>query len=342
MNHLAIDLGSRKSQVCVRAEGGAIVHEGSYRTQDLEAVLCQQEPSHVVLETSAEAFTVARWAEQAGHRLSVIPSTLSSAFGVGHRGVKNDLRDARALSLAACRLDQLPSVHVPSSRASDWRSLNTAREALVSARTSLVNCVRGFIRTLVLEPVRCTPETMPRKVRQALQASPSGLPEYIERLLVTLETLNQQISEMDKQVSELASNDPICSLLMSVPGVGPVTATRFVAALDDPTRFQNASAVTAYLGLTPGENSSGQSKRRTGLTKAGPAPVRRTLVQAAWCHMRLRPNDPMGQWTTAIAERRGNKIAVIALARKLAGTLFAIWRDLKPYDPQHQAKRQAS
>jgi len=105
--------------------------------------------------------------------------------------------------------------------------------------------------------------------------------------------------------------------------VGPVTSVRFVAALDDVTRFRNAHAVESYLGLTPGENSSSERKQHTGITKAGVMEVRRVLIQAAWAAFRSAPNEPMVRWATQIALRRGQFIAVVALARKIAGILFA-------------------
>ena len=106
---------------------------------------------------------------------------------------------------------------------------------------------------------------------------------------------------------------------------------RFVAAIDDPTRFQSAHRVESYLGLTPGERSSSERERRTGITKAGPSALRRTLVQAAWSLLRSRPNEPMVIWAMQIAARRSRFVAVVALARKLVGILFAMWRDGTAY-----------
>ena len=122
------------------------------------------------------------------------------------------------------------------------------------------------------------------------------------------------------------------------PGVGPVTSVRFVAALDDVTRFATAHQLESYLGLTPGERSSSQTVRMTGITKAGPIALRRALVQAAWTLLRTQPNDPATRWATTIAARRGRFIAVVALARKLAGILFAMWRDGTPYRPSRSAR----
>lgn len=108
-----------------------------------------------------------------------------------------------------------------------------------------------------------------------------------------------------------------------------------MATLDDVTRFQTAHDVQSYLGLTPGENSSSSRVQRTRLTKAGSPQMRWLLVQAAWSARRCAASHPMTRWATKIAERRGNQIASVALARKLAGILFAIWRDRATYDPSH-------
>ena len=124
---------------------------------------------------------------------------------------------------------------------------------------------------------------------------------------------------------------------MTVPGIGPVTAIRFRAALDDVTRFTSSHGVQSYLGLTPGESSSSERQRRTGITKAGPSAPRRMLIQCAWTAFRKHPNEPMVRWAMKIAERRGRFIAVVALARKLAGILFALWRDGTTYRSERSA-----
>jgi transposase len=169
-------------------------------------------------------------------------------------------------------------------------------------------------------------------VRTAALNRADGLPEYVERLLKAIDALNEQIAAADDELEQMAEADPICVRLMSVPGVGPVTSMRFVAAIDDVTRFRSAHAVESFLGLTPGENSSSERKRRTGITKAGPTAVRAALVQAAWNLRRTRPLHPICQWAAKIEQRRGRFIAVVAVARKLAGILFALWRDGSTYD----------
>jgi len=117
--------------------------------------------------------------------------------------------------------------------------------------------------------------------------------------------------------------------LMTVPGVGPVTAGTFVAVVDTVERFSTARQVRAYLGLVPREMSSGETQRCGHITKAGNSRMRSLFVEAAWSFLRSQRAEaqPLREWASGIAARRGKRIAAVALARKLAGVLFAIWRD---------------
>src|SRR5690606_6315270 len=168
----------------------------------------------------------------------------------------------------------------------------------------------------------------PERVRGRASES---LPVHIEQVLFVIEALNVQILASDRRLRELARASEVCRRLMTIPGVGPVTAVTFVAAIDDVSRFEHAYRLQSYLGLTPGESSSSERERRTSITKAGPASVRRTLIQAAWTIVRRRPTEPMVRWAAQIAERRGKFIAIVALARKIAGIMFALWRDETTY-----------
>lgn len=341
MIHVAVDLGSRKSQVCVRAADGQILREAKIETKALKAFFQQQEKSRVVLETSSEAFKVADHATSAGHEVKVVPSTLAPSLGVGQRGVKTDKRDARNLSMTSCRMESLPSVHVPSMAARERRAMITQRAALISIRTMMVNSVRGWARTQLLTIKSGKTSSFPQRAREAALAEPEGLPSYIERTLLTLDEVNRQIEAADAELEALAERDPICVRLMTMPGVGPVTAVSFRARIDDVSRFRSAHSVEAYLGLTPGEDSSGmKDQHRLGITGAGPAQVRTVLVQAAWSAFRTRPNDPMVAWARSLVEEKKKKpqVAICALARKMSGILYAMWRHELDYDPAYKPK----
>ena len=205
------------------------------------------------------------------------------------------------------------------------------REELIECRTKLINNARGWLRTQLWRVRTGSTSTFPVRVRVHSTTTEQTLPGHIERTLALIEGITIQIRVADTELEEIAKAHPICRKLMTVPGVGPVTAIRFLAAIDDVTRFRNAHALQSYIGLTPGEHSSSDSERRTGITKAGPPKLRRTLVQAAWCCLRSRSEDPMIRWARELATRKHKFIAVVALARKLAGILFAIWRDKTTY-----------
>jgi transposase len=333
VEHIAIDLGGRKSQVCVRSPSGEIVAERRLDTQALAMFLLSRPPSRVILETCAEAFHIADHALAAGHEVRVVPSTLVRSLGVGARGIKTDQRDAQALSEVSTRI-YLPSVYIPQASARQRAALCSSRQVLVSSRTKLINHCRGWLRTQTGRIPSGNSKTFPARMRKY----PGQLPEHIEAVLQVVEQTNLQIKKLDGELEEITEADELCKRLMTVPGVGPMTALRFSAAIGDIARFGKSHALESYLGLVPGERSSGDKKQRTTLTKAGNVNVRWLLTQAAWSAWRSRSGDPMVQWAKRVALRRGNHVAVIALARKIAGILYAIWRDGTRYDPSRGAE----
>ncbi len=337
MNHIAIDLGGVDSQVCIRNARGALVEERKVKTSKLGTLLRKQPASRVVLETCAEAFGLADDFRAQGHDVRIVPSTLAPALGVGARKTKTDVRDARALSDASCRLE-LPSVHLPSRTSRERKALCTARESLVSARTQLINSARGYLRSLGQRPRRGATSSFPRRVRELLGEHPEGLPAFVERQLRCIDELSVQIADADQELKTLSKSDPLLVRLMTTPGVGPVTAIRFSAAIDDTSRFESAAKVGAYLGLTPGERSSGTRQHRTSITKAGAPRVRRVLAQAAHTALRCAKKDPMVEWAHEVEKRRGKPVAVIALSRKIAGILYAMMRDGTRYRAEIAAR----
>jgi transposase len=338
VEHIAIDLGGRESQICVRNDQGEILEERRHPTAGLGRYLAKRAPGgRVLLETSSEAFAIADVARECGHQVRVVPASLVRALGVGERKLKNDQRDARKLSEMDCRMD-VPSVHIPSAERRDQQARVTARQGLVEARTKLINIVRSYFRTSGRSQVKATSKTLAKNVREKLVQQPEGIPDYIEQVLCVVESLNEQIDQADAALKELADTDPACKRLQTMPGVGPVTSVCFATSIDEVDRFESASKLTSYLGLTPGENTSGFKTKRTGMTKSGSSRTRWALVQAAWTMVRTRPNDPLVLWFQRIAGRRGKKIAIVALARKMAGILYAMWRDKQPYDPRKAAK----
>jgi transposase len=337
MEHVAIDLGSRKSQICVRSSDGQIIEEKRWETAELRRYLATRPSSRVVVETCAEAFGVAEAARELGHETRVVPATLVKTLGVGARRTKTDQRDARVLSEVSCRID-LPTVHIPRAESRERKTMCGMRDALVGARTKVINTVRGWLRG---QGRRLGPGSRVTFTERVRAACGEQLPSYVERQLLVVEALTVEIDSADREVESQVEADETCRRLMSVPGVGPLTAIRFVAALDQVGRFANAHQVESYLGLVPGENSSSERQQKLSITKAGPPALRWVLIQAAWA-LRTRCRQPaavpLQLWAHRIELRRGKRTATVALARKLAGILYAIWRDGTVYDGSRGAK----
>jgi transposase len=340
MEHVAIDLGSRESQVCIRDDKGEIVLEKRMLTRSLPSLLRKRPPSCVVMETCAEAFNLADAASEMDHEVRVVPATLVRQLGVGARHIKTDLRDARALSEASVRLP-LPSVHIPTTRSREGKAMCNTREVLVRARTMLINATRGYLRTQAIKVSSGASTTFGARVHKAVgdtDPETTVLPAFVLRLLSALTALDEQILAADRELQARVQPDPVCTRLMTIPGVGPVCATRFVTTLDTPFRFAGVDQVQSYLGLSPGEHQSGDKKRRTGTIKCGAASTRAALIQSAWCLYRVRKHDPMVLWAMEVERRRGKQIAITALARKLAAVMYVMWRDGTTYDPSRGSR----
>ena len=156
--------------------------------------------------------------------------------------------------------------------------------------------------------------------------------EELAPLVAFLEPLNAAIADADRRLALLARESAPARLLQTMPMIGPVTALGFVSALDDVTRFEGPHQAEAYLGLVPSERSSGEQQHRGRITKRGNTRTR-WLVEAAWRIRRSKHPElaSLNTWADRIAGRRGKRIAIVALARRLAGILFAMWRTNTPY-----------
>lgn len=339
MEHIGIDLGARDSQIAIVSADGQLQQELTVVTEGLPEWLSQQPRSYVVMETCTQSRAVARAALRAQHETRVVPGQLVRALGVGHRGIKNDRRDALVLALASQRNPNLPSAHLRSERSSDLHELLAGRTALVKARRSIALSCKSWLRARLLTiRGRAKSKHFSDTVRRLAVEHPDGLPVALEAQLVTFEQLTEQIDELTEQIHDLAEQDPVSKRLQTVPGVGPLVALAFIAQLDTPERFTNADELGSYLALVPGESTTGGKIKRTSTLKAGPRHLKALLVQAAWVLWRTRKGEPLVQWARALADKRGKRIAIVALARKLAVIMWAMWRHQRPYDPSRAVR----
>lgn len=334
MEHVGIDLGSSQSAICMLSADGTIKREVTLRTDELERFFEKQAPRVMVMESCAESRKVALLAGQHSHVVRVVPTSTVRALNVGARGIKTDKRDARNLAEASFRLgDKLPTVHVRGDELAATQDLINCRASLIQARTAAINFTRSFLRKALISRPRCVPENFCKRIRPLItpEDDPHGV---IAAQLAVIETHNEQIATLDKRIATLAKENEKAERLQKIPGVGPIVALAFLVAIDDPKRFASASHVASYVGLSPGENTTGGRVRRTGVIAAGQKQLRALLVQAAHSKMNARKNlDPLALWARDLEQSKNRKVATCALARRLAVVMWAMLRDDAQYDP---------
>lgn len=342
MRSVGLDLGARHIAFC-EVRDGAVVDRVS--VQNLEQLASRigpnTPPARIAFEASREAWhvhdTLAAW----GHEPQMIDTTRVRLIGIGQHKRKNDAIDAEACARAV-DADRIPKAHVLSPERRELRKQLAVRAALVETRAQYVTMIRGIARAVGCKLPSCKTENFVTKIANVpLDASTRRL---VEPLIATLTTIQDQLTRVEADLSAFCERDPLIALCATVPGVGLIVGATFISVIDDAGRFKNAHSVGAYLGLVPSEKTTGgPNNRRLGaITKQGNSQARAMLVEAAWLILRSkRASDPLYTWAAHIAATRGKCIAAIALARKLAGVLWAMCRDGSVYDASAHAAESA-
>ena len=338
VEYVGLDVSKEETAYCVKDANGKVLARGKVATDPdalfemlREPCLC---PKRIVLETGTMSGWLARELGRRGLPVEVIDARQAHAV-MKLRPNKTDAGDAELLAEIA-RTGFCRPVAVKSAAAQEARILLKARTHLVRQRRATENTIRGLLGSLGLRFAKGSGKLAGR-VRAALEDRPE-LRVMIEPLLSSVATLKREIERLDRAVMERAKAAPACRLLMSVPGVGPVTALAFAATIDDPTRFAKSRAVGAYLGLTTRRFQSGEMDYSGRISKMGDAMLRSLLYEAANSLLTVvRKAHPLKDWARRIRKRTSHKKACVALARKLAvilhkmlitGELFR-WPDKK-------------
>jgi transposase len=316
------------------SDGGELVLEERIRTERerFKKMFADRSSCRIVIESSTESEWVARCLEEIGCEVVVADPGFAPMYATRSKKVKTDKRDARALA-DACRIGGYRKAHRSSDGQRAVKARLTVREALVRTRTRYIWVIRAMVRQQGLRVRSGGAEGFCTRLAE-LTELPEEVSETLKPLVALLAKLNQQIEKTERRIALGNKNDKRCMRLQTAPGVGPITAAAFVSVIDDASRFKNAHQVEAYVGLVPSERSSGEKQNRGAITKAGPPRARWLLVQAAWGVVRSKSEEsaPLRNWTMNIVKRRGYKVGVVALARKLCGILFAMMRDEKEFE----------
>jgi transposase len=338
VRNVALDLGAKKICYCEVACGQVVQRATVSAIETLSTLVGPEQPmATIAIEACREAWYVHDLLTSWGNRVVLVDTTRSKQLGIGQHGRKNDRIDAEVLARAVER-GGIPLAHVLSPQRRELRRQLGVRRALVESRAQLVTTIRGLAREQGQKLPSCMTPHFARNVRKTRLADPLQL--LLEPLLATLECLEVQLGKIEQELSRLCRSEPMIVRLCTTPGVGPIVAACFVAVIDDAKRFRHAHQVESYLGLVPSEESTGGRRRIGAITKKGNSYLRALLVQAAHTILRSsHKDDPLYQWGQAVVERRGKRIGVVAVARRLVGILWAIWRDGATYDPDVLQRR---
>jgi transposase len=334
MDHAAIDVHTSESQIEIRAEEGEVI-EMRIRTdrRRFSEVFGGRRRMKILIESSTESEWVAQCLEKLGHEVVVADPNYTLMYGTRSRKIKTDRRDVEALA-DACESGVYRAAHRTSERMRHVRARLAVRESLVRTRSKFISLARALMRRRGYRIESGSVETFITRAEKL--PLPGELKSELAPLLAVMLKLHQQIETSDQLIESLVEGDPVVEQLTTAPFIGAVTGAAYAASVDNPKRFNSAHQVEAYHGIVPSEMSSGEKQHRGPITKTGDKRVRWLLVQAAQSLLRSKPTSQtavLHRWATAIASRRGKGIAVVALARRLDGILFAMMRDGRDFEP---------
>jgi len=327
----AIDLHMRYSQIRIVDETGTVLRDQRVVTarERLVNAFDRVGPMRIVVETGTDSEWVAQALEAAGHEVIVVDPNYAPMYGDLARRVKTDRRDVTALA-EANRRGWYRAAHRTSAAQRATRQMLRARRQIVQARSGAVALIRSLVKQDGYRLRSCGAERVPACLAEL--RLPAALQAIVAPLVQMIKTATTEIATLDQQLETRAAADPLVQRLQTVPGVGLIVALTFRAQMDDVRRFRHAGQVSAAIGLVPREDSSAERRHRGHITKAGPRELRSLLVQAAWACWRSKRSATLRAWVEQLAARRGRRIAVVALARRLSRLLYALWRDGTSFD----------
>jgi transposase len=338
---VGVDLGDRWSQYCILGLEGETLAEGQLRTtqEDVREFFQALTVARVVIEVGTHSAWVQDVITEWGHEVLVANPRLMD--GSKRRKRKNDRIDANKLARLG-RVDP-ESLYPIQHRSREVRQdlvMLRARDALVAARTEIINTTRGLVKSMGTRLPKCSSRSFAQKGEEAVAVE---MREALLPLVRLAATLSADIKEYDKKIEELGREKyGHTALLRQVKGVGPITALAYVLTLENPKRFAKSRDVGPYLGLVPKQEDSGESQQQVGISKTGDTMVRKLLVGSAQCILGpFGPDTDLRRYGLRLCERGGKnakKRAAVAVARKLAVLLHRLWVSGEVYEPLHHAK----
>jgi transposase len=318
-NLIAVDLAKNVFQVCGMSANHRVTFNKQLRRTELAAFMANQPPMEIAMEACYSSHYWARCFAAMGHTVKLLPAQHVAPFV---RGNKSDHNDALAIAEAARRPHIVP-VPIKSVEQQDIQALHRIRERYVSHRTGLINQTRGLLSEYgIIAPLGhkafCV---LLREVGQPQSRQLSGLLKtQVNQIADDYYGLTDRIKELNDTLATIANTNPLCQLLLTIPGIGVINATAIVSAIGNGSQFAQGREFSVWIGLTPRQSSSGDSFKSSGITKRGNQYLRKQLIHGARAVISRckRKTNRLSRWVNQLVARRGMQKACVALASRLA------------------------
>ena len=332
---VAVDLAKSVFQLAVADAQWKIIETQRLTRTQFERWFVNRDVGLVVMEACGSAHHWARWLKGLGIEVRLLPPAYVRAYVKRN---KTDAADAAAL-LEACRASDMQLVKVKSVEQQALQGLHRTRSLWMGTRTSRINALRGFCREfgIAISPgSRIGVEQISRILADPQSAVPQLIRGTMKQLVEEIRLLEARITQLERELTVVAKQSAACTTLLSIPGVGLLTATAMVAATSGSVQhFKSARHFASWLGLTPKEYSSGSTRHLGRISKRGDRYLRMLLTHGARSVLRAttvaqragRPIDGLRQWAQAVQGRTNHNKAACALANKMARICYATLRD---------------
>jgi len=332
---VGVDIAKHLIQIHFIDEHSGEVVDRQLRSKDFLMFFSNREPCLVGMEACGGSQHWARELEKLGHKVRLMQGRFVKAFVMGN---KNDVMDARAIWMAVQQPGK--TIAVKTEEQQSVLVLHRSRRQLVKFRTAQINALHGTLLEFG-ETIHKGRTAMDRELPAALDRLKTTLPPY---LIAVLEDQYRRLSELDKlidglekQLHSVAKQNEACRRLMEIPGVGPLIATAAVATMGEASAFKSGREFAAYIGLVPKQTGSGGKVRLLGISKRGDTYLRTLFIHGARAAS-MCTKEP-GPWITELRKRRPTAVAIVAMANKLARTVWAITAHDRRYEKNHTSIR---
>lgn len=327
--YCGLDVSLNNTAICIVNQNGDIIREGQVPTEPDDIHVWLGSLGLPLERVGLEAGSLSPWL---CHELlglgwaAICIETRHASAAMKAQNIKTDRNDARGIA-HIMRTGWFREVHVKSIESQKLRILLHNRRCLLDKRLDIDSQIRGTLKVFGLKVGKVTRAGYEVRIRELI-CNDSELQSYILPMLEVRRHMKEHCSKLEKIILDYVRNDEVCRRFMTIPGVGPLTALAYKTCIDRPERFRSSQTVGAALGLTPRKYASGEVDYDGRITKCGDPFLRSHLFEAAKTLMsRTVKRNPLKDWGLRVAKRSSMKSACVAVSRRLAVIMHAMWRD---------------